>query len=89
MVAISPDGRVAYVSDFATTGITAIDIATRTSHAIQVGGAPYGIAFSRDSKTAWVVLRRDGAVVPVNVATGRAGAPIQIGSASPYTIAIP
>jgi YVTN family beta-propeller protein len=87
---VSPDGKVAYVTNYATTTVTPIDVATNTAgKAIEVGGAPYGVAFTPDSKTAFVVVRRDSAFVPIDVATGKAGAPIQIGSTSPYTIALP
>ncbi|MFN2449295.1 MAG: GH92 family glycosyl hydrolase [Candidatus Baltobacteraceae bacterium] len=89
MVAISPDGRVAYVSNFSADTITAINVAARTARDIAVGAAPYGIAFTADGKTAWVILRRDSAIVPVNVATGRVGKPLSTGSTSPYSVVIP
>ncbi|HET7813336.1 MAG TPA: GH92 family glycosyl hydrolase [Candidatus Baltobacteraceae bacterium] len=89
MIAISPDGRTALVSNFSAATVSEIDIATRTSRTIKVGLAPYGIAFSKDGKTAWVVARGDGALVPIHVATGKAGKQIPVGSTSPYTLQIP
>ena len=89
MIAISPDGRTAFVSDFSSLTVCKIDIAHRTSQFIRTGLSPYGIAFSRDGKTAWVVLRGDAAVVPIDVATGRVGTPVLVGSTSPYSIVIP
>ena len=88
-VAISPDGKLAYVTNYANSTITPIDLATNAARTpIVVGGAPYGIAFAKDGKTAVVVVRRDNACVTVDVATGLASKPILLGN-GPYTIAIP
>jgi DNA-binding beta-propeller fold protein YncE len=53
-----------------------------------VGGAPYGVAFTRDSKTAYVILRRDHAFVTIDAATGHVGTPVILGT-SPYTLTLP
>lgn len=89
MIAISPDGRTAFVSNFSAGTVSEIEVSARTSRTVKVGLAPYGIAFSKDGTTAWVVVRGDGALVPVDVASGRPGKQIPVGSTSPYTLQIP
>jgi len=94
-VAISPDGKTAYVA--ANTGLSnyvyAIDVATDTvTGKVAVRGAVSAIAITPDGKTAYVTIlgasaSSPGAVVPITLATSRAGTPIIVG-VDPDAIAI-
>ena len=88
-IAISPDGRLAYVSNYANSFVTPIDLQSDRARApIEVGGAPYGIAFTSDGRTAVVVVRRDNACVMIDVAKGTVSAAIPLGN-GPYTVVAP
>ena len=101
-IAITPDGKTAYVTDAGTspvgTTITPINLQTRRALApITVGAGPQGIAITPDGQTAWVALAgavvsgQAGAigssVVSVNLATRHVSAPITVGNA-PIAIAV-
>ncbi|HYL27716.1 MAG TPA: glycoside hydrolase domain-containing protein, partial [Candidatus Nitrosotalea sp.] len=88
-IAISKNERDAYVTNYANSTVTPIDLAALEAHApIEVGGAPYGVAMSSDAKTAVVVSHRDNDCVLLDVASGRVSAPIPLGN-GPYTVAVP
>ena len=73
-IAITPDGKTAYVLSFSDT-VTPINLATNTAGPpIHVGGPLTAIAFTPDSKTAYVAST-DG-VIPISMATNTAGRPI-------------
>jgi hypothetical protein len=96
-IAITPNGTKAYTANFggessfsAGTGstVTPINLRTRTAGPpITVGGGPWSIAVTPDSKTAYVGNANDFTVTPVNVATNTAGAAIA-GVPRPRSIAI-
>jgi YVTN family beta-propeller protein len=84
-IAITPDGTTAYVTNFADDLVTPVDLPTgRPGTPIDVFG-PFAVAFTPDSKTAYVAGTT--AVTPIDVATGRPGTPIQVSNAA-WAIAI-
>ena len=74
-VAFSPDARTAYVACDVSEVLVVIDVATRTvQDVVPVGDAATGVATSPDGLTAYVATF--SGVVPVDLATSIAGAPI-------------
>ena len=95
-IAITPDGTKAYTanfgpaSSFGGTGdtVTPIDLSNNTAETpITVGGGPWSIAVTPDSKTVYVGNSNDNTVTPIDVATGTAGAAIT-GVGVPRSLAI-
>jgi len=91
-IAITPDGKTAYVAQNVTNTIVPVDLATGANGAlIDVAQEPTGIAITPDGRTAYVVTGGEqiggGGVVPIDTATGTAGAPIYAGLV-PSAIAI-
>lgn len=101
-IAITPDGKTAYVTDAGVSSLadtlTPIDLATGKPEApITVGEGPEGIAITPDGATAYVadsgaiIPGQSGAighsVTPVDLATGKALAPITVGNA-PEAVAL-
>ena len=87
-VAITPDGRTAYVADYNGGEVTVIDTATN-----QLGtpipfkkNRPLKIAFTPDGTSAYVSVSEPGAVFPVATASKAVGSPISVGE--PAGIAI-
>ncbi len=102
-IAIAPDGQTAYVVNQISDSLTPIDLATdKAESSIFPLTSPYngdtelaGIAITPDGQTAYVVNDRwlsstPNEVVPVDLATGKAGTPIQLGDpqGTPLNIAI-
>ena len=88
-IAITPDGKTAYVVDYAHQGmVTPISTATNTAGPpIPVGNYPYAIAITPDGKTAYVPNLTSDTVTPIATATSTAGQPIPVGI-NPSAIAI-
>ncbi len=91
-IAITPDGKTAYVVDSYDGVIIPVNLATgRPGTPIKVGTDPQAIAITPDGTTAYVASQADGngdgTVIPVNLATGRTGTPIKVGN-SPEAIAL-
>jgi YVTN family beta-propeller protein len=93
-IAITPDGKTAYVANTAFNTVTPINTATNTAgKPIRVGSAPAWIAITPDGKTAYVANETHnewtpGTVTPINTATNKAGKPIPVGDRVPDEIAI-
>ena len=67
-VAVSPDGRRAYITDFRSDSVSVIDTATDTViAAISVGVGPRGVVVSPDGHRAYVVNYRSGTVSVINI----------------------
>src|SRR5215472_4781619 len=83
-IAITPDGKTAYVADEHPGTVTPVAIATNTpGKPIEIGGFPWAIAITPDGKTAYIVDlpaygRGPTTVVPVATATNTRGRPIKI-----------
>ena len=95
-IAITPDGTKAYTANFGTasnfngTGdtVTPITLSTNTAGTpITVGGGPWSIAVTPDSKTVYVGNSNDSTVTPIDVATDTAGTAIT-GVGVPRSLAI-
>ncbi len=84
-IAITPDGKTAYVStDFPRTVIPISTATNRAGKPIKVGGGPVNpvsgqIAITPDGKTAYV-LSGANTVIPINTATSTPGKPIRFAS---------
>ncbi len=91
-IAITPDSKIAYVTNAYTHTVTPIRTATDTALApIKVRESPVAIAITPDGQTAYVVLGSGpsgpGIVTPIRTATNQTLEPIKVGYL-PGTIAI-
>ncbi len=78
-VAITPDGKTAYVGNAADITVTPISTATNAPGTpITIGARPVGIAITPDGRTAYVITG-GGAVVPISTATNTVGTAIKLG----------
>lgn len=78
-IAITPDGKTAYVANQGSNSVTPIDIATGTPGTpIPVGSGPSGIATTPDGKTVYVANSSSQSVTPIDTATNTAGPAIPI-----------
>ncbi len=83
-IAITPDGRTAYIADVHPGTVTPVATATKTpGRPIEIGGFPWAIAITPDGRTAYVVDlpaygRGPSRVIPVATATNTPGRPIRI-----------
>jgi YVTN family beta-propeller protein len=97
-IAITPDGRFAYVADAASNGVSVID--TRTNEVVPVGGGdaigvgeqPGGIAMTPDGRFVYVADKGSGGVSVIETATNEVkpvagGTEIKVGK-DPFAIAI-
>ena len=102
-IAIAPNGQTAYVVNEISDPLTPIDSATdKAESPVYPVVSPYrpgpeltGVAITPNGKTAYVVNERfngsaPNEVVPVDLATGKSGTPIQLGDpqGTPLNIAI-
>lgn len=90
-IAISPDGRTAYVANFGSDNVTPIDVATDTAAApgawISVGSEPDAVAITPDGTTLLVANAGDGTVSVIATSTDQVVDTITLGG-SPSGIAI-
>jgi YVTN family beta-propeller protein len=75
-VAVTPDGRTAFVSDFGDhkNTVSVFDVGSRSARPripIKKAWGPHGLAVSSDGKTLFVTCEKSRAIVLVDVATGR------------------
>jgi YVTN family beta-propeller protein len=88
-LAVTPDGKTAYVSNQGASTVTPIDTATNTAGTpIPVGGAPRQIAITPDGSTAYVANMSSASVTPINTATNTAGTSIPVPCSGPDAAAI-
>lgn len=94
-VAVSPDGRLAYVTDPQDGKVFPLDLTTSPATVgapLSVGGNPEGVAFAPDGATAYVAENANtgGAaeLIPITVATGALGTPITGLGPHPFSIAV-
>jgi YVTN family beta-propeller protein len=81
-VAITPDGKTAYVTNGASGTVTPIDVATNMlGKPIKISGGPGAdaIAISPDGTTAYVANQPSSTVTPIYLATGTPEKPIRFG----------
>jgi DNA-binding beta-propeller fold protein YncE len=93
-IAITPDGKTAYIADEHPATVTPVVTATGTpGKPINIGGFPWAIAITPDGKTAYTVDlpaygRGPTRVVPVATATNTPGKPIKIRDVMGFSAAI-
>ncbi len=86
-IAISPDGREAYVANAGDNTVSVIDTAKKTVVAtIPVGDEPQGVAFAPDGAAAYVTNVKDNTVSVIDTATRTQTTSIAVGR-SPQSIA--
>lgn len=87
-IAITPDGKTAYVTNGFDTTVTPIDIATNTpGTAINVTSRPFGIAIAPNGLTAYVACPNINRIIPIDIATNTIGTPLNWGN-DPFGLAI-
>ncbi|GAB7066077.1 hypothetical protein JCM12141A_03660 [Mycolicibacterium hodleri] len=87
-VAMSPDGKHAYITDSTNDRVSVLDVATRAVvGSIAVGGAPSGIAVAADGR-AYVVNSADGTVTVFDTATNTIVRPYVYVGSDPTGIAV-
>lgn len=87
-IVISPDGSVAYVTNFRDNTLSVLSTATNTvTGTIAVGNGPLGVAIAPDGTTVYVVNGFDNSVSVVKTATGKIEARIPVGP-EPQAIAL-
>ena len=93
-IAITPDGKTAYIADEHPATVTPVATATNTpGQPIEIGGFPWAIAITPDGRTAYIVDlpaygRGRTTVVPVATATDTPGRPIKISNVAGLSAAI-
>jgi YVTN family beta-propeller protein len=88
-IAITPDGKTAYVANAGDGTVTPIDLTNNTAGTpIGVGSDPDAIAITPDGKTAYVANGGDGTVTPIDTASNAAGAAIPVGTGASSSAAI-
>jgi YVTN family beta-propeller protein len=88
--AITPDGKTAYVINFASASVTPIATATNTpGPPIPVGQGPRAIAITPDGRTAYVASWQSGTVTPIATVTNTAGTPIEVGEGARAIVITP
>jgi YVTN family beta-propeller protein len=87
-IAVTPDGKTAYVANSGSGTVTPISTVTGTAGpVIAVGTDPQAVTVTPDGKTAYVLNSGSDTVTPIAVATGAAGPAIPVG-ASPRAMAL-
>jgi YVTN family beta-propeller protein len=80
-IAVTPNGRTAYVVNSGSGTVTPIDTVTATAGpVIAVGADPQAIVITPDGKTAYVTNAGSGTVTPIRTATNQPGPPIRVGA---------
>ena len=86
-IAITPDGKTAYVTNSDSHDVTPIDTATNTALTpISVPERPYGIAITPDGTSAYVVGVTG--VTPIDLLTNTAGPPVPLGGSLQLTAGV-
>ncbi len=89
-IAITPDGKRAYVANYEENSVSVIDTETNAviGSPIKVGIEPWGIAITPDGKDAYVANEQEESVSVIDTETNQVvGAPITVGS-EPYVVTI-
>jgi YVTN family beta-propeller protein len=79
-IAITPDGKYAYVTDSEDESVSVIETGLRRNVAtIEVGANPFGIAITPDGKYAYVTARNDNKVAVISTQTKEVAKSITVG----------
>jgi len=88
VIAVTPDGKTAYVTSYNDGTVIPISTATNTAGPpIRTGTNPSDIAITPDGETAYASNKGSGTVTPIDTATSTPGTPIPAGP-GPGPIAI-
>jgi YVTN family beta-propeller protein len=90
-IAITPDGRYAYVADFGDESVSVIETATRKplGKPIEVGQGPFGLAITPDGSRAFVTDRLEHEVSVIDTATRQVVGEIELPlGSSPAGVAV-
>jgi len=87
--ALSPDGRLLYVSTGRAKGVVVIDVAKKAVQSMyqDVGQRPWGIAVSPDGKTLFTANGPSGDVSFIDASTGAVQKKVKVGG-SPWGVAV-
>ena len=87
-IAITPDGKSAYVANSGSNNVSVLTLATNLPGApVTVDAGPLGLAVTPDGKTVYVSAFQANTVTPITVATNTRGTSIAVGKA-PLGIAV-
>jgi YVTN family beta-propeller protein/autotransporter-associated beta strand protein len=87
-VAVSSDGRHAYVANLAADTVTVIDIATLSAIAtVPVGDGPITVAVSPDNRKGYVCSRNDEAITVLDLVTNAVTGTIPLAGLDPRSVA--
>lgn len=87
-VAVSPDGRCAYIVNFLENSVSVVDAASDTvTGTVPVGIHPCRIALSADGRRALVVNNRDDSVSVIDTAAAAVGSTIPVGR-NPFDVTL-
>lgn len=87
-MAVTPDGKRAYVTNHGSSNVSVIDTATNTvSATVDVGVDPFGVAITADGKFVYVTNTGSNNVSVIDTATNKVVAEITVGS-RPFGMAI-
>lgn len=88
MLAVSPDGRIAWTTDLGSRTVTRVDLVTRRAPmSVTVGEEPEGIALSPDGTTLWVSARGSNQAIALDPQTMEVRASVATGK-FPLRIAV-
>jgi YVTN family beta-propeller protein len=88
-IAITPDGKYAYVADYGSNTVDVIDLASQAVVAtIPVGAEPYGVAVTPNGSTVYVSSVGTSTVTPIDTATNTPGSPIALPGGGAYAEAV-
>ncbi len=80
--AVTPDGRLAVVTNTLDGTVSVVDLSARLLLAsVPVGAEPQGVEITPDGHTAWVACVLDRTLVPVDLTALHAGKPVTLGNA--------
>jgi YVTN family beta-propeller protein/VCBS repeat-containing protein len=90
-IAVAPNGKTVYVSNFSSGTVTPIDTTTNTAGTpITVGVSGLeGVVITPNGSTLYVASEQSGTVTPIDTTTNTAGTPITVGGAPFYLTVTP
>jgi len=86
-IAITPDGKYAYVANNGSGSVSVIDISANTVTTVSVGSGPFGVAITPDGKYAYVTNYSSGSVSVIDISTNTVIATVTVGT-GPSGVAI-
>lgn len=86
-VAVTPDGRYAYVPHYDSVDVLVVDLVTRVvTHTIQVGESPAAPAITPDGRKAYVAIYQRPAIAVIDIASNKVLTEIRL-AGMPYAVA--